>query len=77
MVSEFGFKRSWLRVTSLQFEYLIPICVFESPWWIYGLFDSPRAWVWGRMHVREGVKKHDIHIKLKSYKFELLGELVV
>ena len=23
------------------------------------------------------VKKHDIHIKLKSYKFELLGELIV
>ena len=23
------------------------------------------------------VKKHDIHIKAKSYKFELLGELVI
>ena len=23
------------------------------------------------------VKKHDIHIKLKSYKLELLGELIV
>ena len=23
-------KRSWIRATSLQFEYLIPICVFES-----------------------------------------------
>ena len=23
------------------------------------------------MHVREGVKKHDIHIKSKSYKLEL------
>ena len=25
----------------------------------------------------EGVKKHDIHIKIKSYEFELLGELVI
>ena len=29
------------------------------------------------MHVRKGVKKHDIYIKLKSYELELLGELVV
>ena len=29
------------------------------------------------MHVRESVKKHDIQIKPKSYKLELLGELVV
>ena len=29
------------------------------------------------LHAREGVKKHNIHIKLKSYKFELLGELVI
>ena len=29
------------------------------------------------MHVREGVKKHDIHIKPKSYKIEFLRELVV
>ena len=29
------------------------------------------------MHGREGVKKHDIHIKPKSHKLELLGELVV
>ena len=42
-----------------------------------GLFDSTRAWVWGRMHVRRSVKKHDIHIKPKSYKLELLEELVV
>ena len=41
-----------------------------------GLFDSPHVWVWG-MHEREGVKKHDIHIKPKSYKLELLGEFVV
>ena len=27
-------------------------------------------------HIGKGVK-HDIHIKLKSYKFELLGELDV
>ena len=26
---------------------------------------------------KEIVKKHDIHIKPKSYKFELLGESVV
>ena len=25
--------------------------------------------------MREGVKEHDIHMKLKSYKLELLGEL--
>ena len=29
------------------------------------------------MHMREGVKKQDIHIKLKSYKFEILGELAI
>ena len=29
------------------------------------------------LHVREGVKRHDIHIKSKSYKFKLLKELVV
>ena len=27
--------------------------------------------------MRKDVKKHDIHIKLKSYKLEFLGELVV
>ena len=27
--------------------------------------------------MREGVEKHDIHIKSKSYKLELLGELVI
>ena len=27
--------------------------------------------------MREGVTKHDIHIKPKSYKLELLGKLVV
>ena len=29
------------------------------------------------LHVREGVKNHDIHIKPKSYKLYQLGELVV
>ena len=63
----------------MQFEYLIPICVFESPQWtLFGLFNSPRAGM-GPLHVREGVMKHDIHIhiKLKSYKLKLLGELVI
>ena len=54
---------------------LFPICRFESPWrTLFGLFDSPRVGM--RPHVREGVKMHDIHIKFKSYKLELLGELV-
>ena len=39
------------------------------------LNDSPRAGM--GPHVREGVEKHDIHIKSKSYKLELLGELVI
>ena len=26
-------------------------------------------------HAREGVKKHDIHIKPESFKIKLLGEL--
>ena len=30
-----------------------------------------------RKYVLDIVKRHDIHIKLKSYKLELLGELVV
>ena len=38
----------------------------------FDLFDSPCASI--RPHVREGVKKFDIHIKPKSYKLELLGE---
>ena len=42
---------------------------------LFGLFGSPCAGM--RLHVREGVKKYDIHIKPKSYKFELLGELVI
>ena len=29
------------------------------------------------MHARASVKKHDIHIKIKSYKLKLLRELVV
>ena len=29
------------------------------------------------LHMREGVKRHDIHIKSKSYKLKLLGELIV
>ena len=29
------------------------------------------------MHMREGVKKHNIHIKLKSYKLELLEGLAI
>ena len=42
---------------------------------MFNLFDSPRAGM--GPHVREGVKERDIHIKPKSYKLELLGELVV
>ena len=29
------------------------------------------------LHAREGVKEHDIHIKIKSYKLEILGELAI
>ena len=42
---------------------------------MFDLFNSSRAGM--GTHMREGVTKHDIHIKLKSYKLELLGELVV
>ena len=42
---------------------------------LFGLFDSQRAGI--GPHVRKGVEKHDIHIKLKSYKLKLLGKLVV
>ena len=28
-------------------------------------------------HIREGVKKHDMFIEPKSYKFKLLGKLVI
>ena len=41
---------------------------------MFGLFDSPRAGM--GPHVKDGIK-HDIHIKLKSNKLELLGELIV
>ena len=63
----------------MQFESLIPICVFESPQWtLFSLFDSPCVGM-RSLHVREGVMKHDIHIhiKLKSYKLKLLGELII
>ena len=42
---------------------------------IFDLFNSPCVGMGS--HVREGVKKHEIHIKLKSYKLKLLGEFVV
>ena len=42
---------------------------------MFGLFDSLQAGM--RPHVRESAKEHDIHITPKSYKLELLGELVV
>ena len=41
-----------------------------------GLFDSLRAQVCDHMHMREDVKKRDIHTNSKSYKLELLRELV-
>ena len=41
----------------------------------FDLFDSLHEST--GLHVREGVKKHDIHIKPKSYKLKLLGELVI
>ena len=42
---------------------------------LFGLFDSSRVGM--RSHVRKSVKRHDNHIKPKSYKLELLGQLVV
>ena len=30
-----------------------------------------------KLHVREGVGVHDLHCGLKSYKFKLLGKLIV
>ena len=53
---------------------LIPICLFEVHEGLFGLFDSPRAGM--GPHMRKGVEKHNIHIKLKSYKLELLEKLV-
>ena len=41
---------------------------------LFGLFDSSCAGM--RLYVRPCVK-HDIYIKLNSYKLELLEELVV
>ena len=42
---------------------------------MFGLFVSLCADM--GLHVREGVKMHDIHIEPKSYKLELLGKLIV
>ena len=42
---------------------------------LFGLFDSPCAGI--GLYVKEGIKRHVIHIKLKSYKLELLEKLVV
>ena len=54
---------------------LFPICLFKSPWRVlFGLSHSPCVGM--RPHMRKGFKGI-IHIKLKSYKLELLGELVV
>ena len=49
---------------------------------IYSLFVDLKVHeglylVYLTLHMREGVKRHDIHIKSKSYKLELLGELIV
>ena len=49
----------------------IPHLLIDSPWrTLIGLFNSPRAGM--KQHVRKGVKRHDIHIKPKSYKLERL-----
>ena len=42
---------------------------------LFDLFDFPRVGM--RQHVKEGVKKHDVHIKPKSYKLMHLGKLTV
>ena len=42
---------------------------------LFGLFDSQSAGM--GLHVREGVEKHDIYIKLKSNKLKLLEKLVI
>ena len=42
---------------------------------LFGLFDISRAGM--ELHVRYDLKRHDIHIKHKSKKLEVLGELVV
>ena len=42
---------------------------------LFGLFDSPPTGM--GLHVRGGVKGVIFILKLKSYKLELLGELVV
>ena len=65
--------RSCVRATSLEFN---PICLFEIPWrTLFGLFDSPRADM--GLHVSEGVKDMILNVKLKFYKLELLGGLVI
>ena len=78
MVSELGLARGHKFEPSLcNFNICSLFVYLEVFSGLCGLLDSPRAQVWGCMHVREGVKKHDIHIKPNSYKLEFLGELVI
>ena len=74
MISEFGLARGFGFETS--FCNLFLICLFESTWrTLFGLFDISRAGI--ELHVRDDLKRHDIHIKHKSKKLKVLGELVV
>ena len=69
MLSELGLVGDpRFRATFLQ---------FESPF-VYLEAHEKLLLICLTLHVREDVKKHDIiHIKPKSYKLELLGELIV
>ena len=78
MISELGWTRGpGFEPPLYSLNIRSPFVYFKVRSGLCRLFNSPRAQVQGRMHMRKGVKKHYIHIKVKSYKLELLGELVV
>ena len=62
-IGKFG-KLYYNHVTHILFDRLIMLHILFKCYFLFKVF-------------LQVVKKHDIHIKPKSYKLELLGELVV
>ena len=60
MVSEFGL----IGVLGVIYSPFVDLKVHGG---LFGLFDSPRVGM--GPHLREGVKRYDIHIKSKSYNY--------
>ena len=61
-------KKSWSIFLSIALRFR----AYGLPYFLYHkVAESVPTWL------KSCVEKHDIHIKSKSYKLELLGELVI